>query len=241
VVNWTLVAVTAAVFFFIQSTSNNVFAPDEEFLFASAAIPCEVSTGEPLSVEEISSGRCIAGNGAAAFPDKNVFLAVLTSIFFHGGVGHLIANLWVLIIFGNNIEDAFGHLGYLIFYLAAGLVAAGAHVALNPMSTIPVVGASGAIAGAMGAYAVLYPRATVMSVIPPFFFWPFSMPAFLFLAIWFFSQFLLAGADTNIAWEAHVAGFVFGLLLGMVLRRRLLRHSTRDTTYHPMGRMARYG
>jgi membrane associated rhomboid family serine protease len=241
VINWTLVAVTAAVFFFIQSTPDNVFTPDEQFLFASAAIPCEVFTGEPLSVEEISTGRCTAGNGAAAFPDKNVPLSVLTSIFFHGGIGHLVANLWVLIIFGNNVEDAFGHLSYLTFYLLAGLVAAFAHIALNPTSTIPVVGASGAIAGAMGAYAALYPRATVMSVIPPFFFWPFSMPASLFLGIWFFSQFLLAGADTNIAWEAHVAGFLFGLLLGLILRRRLLRHSTRDTTRHPMGPMARYG
>ncbi len=238
-INWTLIVVTAAIFFFVQSTDTDVFALDEGFLFAHAAIPCEIITGEPLSVDEVRTEVCRSGDGAALFPEKNVLLAVMASIFFHGGIGHLLSNLWVLIIFGNNVEDAFGHANYLLFYLMAGLVAAAGHIFLHPDSTVPVVGASGAIAGVMGAYAVLYPRATVMSVIPPFFFWPFSLPAVIFLGVWFASQFLLAGSLTTIAWEAHVAGFAFGLVVAMVLRRRLLAHSTRDPVYYPAGRVYR--
>ncbi|HKX74473.1 MAG TPA: rhomboid family intramembrane serine protease [Acidimicrobiia bacterium] len=239
-INWSLVAVTAAIFFFVQSTATDVFQPDEEFLYQSAAIPCEVTTGEPLSLAEIRDGQCQRGDGDSVFPDKNIWFAILASIFFHGSVGHLLANMWVLIIFGNNIEDAFGHVNYLIFYVMAGLVAAAAHIFIHGDSTIPVVGASGAIAGVMGAYAVLYPRATVMSIVPPFFFWPFSLPAILFLGLWFVSQFFLAGESTNIAWEAHVGGFLFGIVVSLVLRRPLLHHSTRDPAYHPAGRLARY-
>lgn len=236
VVNWLLVGVTAAIFFFVQS-DDNAFVPDEEFLFAQAAIPCEVVTGDPLSAAELNSGVCDADDADPLFPGKNVLFAIVASIFFHGGLGHLISNLWVLIIFGNNIEDAYGHGAYLGFYLVAGLAAAAAHIFLYPDSTIPVVGASGSIAGVMGAYAVLHPKARVTSIIPPFFFWPFAMPAFLFLGIWFLSQFLLAGDDTNIAWEAHVAGFAFGLVVSFLLRSRLRSHSTRDETYHPIGRI----
>ena len=236
-VNWTLVAVTAAIFFFLQSTSDNVFLPDDDFLFANAAIPCEVTTGQPLSIDELSAGVCDPTDGQPLFPDKDVWFAVVASIFFHGSIGHLLSNLWVLIIFGNNVEDAFGHINYFIFYLLGGLAAAAGHIFIHPDSTIPVVGASGSIAAVMGAYAVLYPRAMVMTIIPPFFFWPFALPASVFLGIWFFSQFLLAGGDTNIAWEAHVAGFAFGLLVAIVFRRKLLGHGTRDPVYHGMGRI----
>ncbi|MEX0700196.1 MAG: rhomboid family intramembrane serine protease [Acidimicrobiia bacterium] len=236
VVNWLLVGVTAAIFFFVQS-EENVFVPEEEFLFAQAAIPCEVVTGEPLSADEVTSEICDGADANPIFPEKNVLLAIVASIFFHGGIGHLISNLWVLIIFGNNIEDAYGHGTYLVFYLLAGIAATAAHIFLHPESTIPVVGASGSIAGVMGAYAVLHPKARVMSIIPPFYFWPFAMPAFLFLGIWFFSQFLLAGADSNIAWEAHVAGFAFGLLVSILIRRRLLSHSTSDQARYAIGRI----
>lgn len=238
IVNWLLVGVTAAIFFFVQS-GEDVFVPEEEFLFAQAAIPCEVVTGEPLSAAEIATGVCEGTDAVPIFPEKNVLLAIVASIFFHGGLGHLISNLWVLIIFGNNIEDAYGHGVYLGFYLLAGVAAAAAHIFLHPDSTIPVVGASGSIAGVMGAYAVLHPTARVTSIIPPFYFWPFAMPAILFLGIWFFSQFLLAGADTNIAWEAHVAGFAFGVIVSFLLRGRLRSHSTSDATQYPIGRLRR--
>jgi membrane associated rhomboid family serine protease len=210
----------------------------EEQLYQAASIPCEVTTGEPLSSIEISGGPCTVGD-TPVFPDKNIWFSILASIFFHGSIGHVLSNLWVLFIFGNNIEDAFGHVPYLIFYLAAGLIASGAHILLQPESTLPVVGASGAIAGVMGAYAVLFPRARVVSIVPPFFFWPFALPAMLFLAIWFLSQFLLAGGGTNIAWEAHVAGFLFGVLVALVARRSLRTHSTALETRMPIGRLYR--
>jgi membrane associated rhomboid family serine protease len=226
-----LIVICVVTYFFVQT--------GDEHIFQAATIPCEVTTGEPLSTQEIFQDKPCTKGDNPAFPDKNIWFSVLASIFFHGSVGHLVSNLWVFIIFGNNIEDAFGHIPYLAFYLVAGLVASGAHILLQPESTLPVVGASGAIAGVMGAYAVLFPRAKVLSIIPPFFFWPFALPAMLFLGIWFASQFLLSGSETNIAWEAHVAGFIFGVLVALVARRSLRRHSTALPSRVPVGRVYR--
>ena len=210
----------------------------EDHFYQAASIPCEITTGEPLSAAEIAGAPCETGD-IPVYPDKNVWFSVLASIFFHGSLGHLLSNLWVFFIFGNNVEDAFGHLAYTVFYLVAGFLASAAHILLQPESTLPVVGASGAIAGVMGAYAVLFPRARVTSIIPPFFFWPFALPAILFLGIWFLSQFLLVGGDTNVAWEAHVAGFLFGVLVALVARRKLRAHSTAVETRLPIGRVYR--
>lgn len=237
IVTWLIVGITALIFFTVQGGAGDPLAL-EEHLYQAASIPCEITTGEPLSPIEINGGSCEKGD-PALFSGKNIWFSVLASIFFHGGIGHLISNLWVLIIFGNNVEDAFGHTSYLIFYLMAGLAASAAHILIRPDSTLPVVGASGAIAGVMGAYAVLFPGARVTSIVPPFFFWPFAMPALLFLGIWFVSQFLLAGAESNIAWEAHVAGFAFGLIVAMVGRRWLKRHSTAVDHHLPLGRIYR--
>ena len=230
-----MVGICAYGFFVVQGGEAQLF---EDHLFQAASIPCEVTTGEPLSSAEIAGGECRSGD-VPIFSDKNVWFSILASIFFHGSLIHLISNLWVLLIFGNNVEDAFGHGAYLVFYLAAGLVASGAHIVLNPDSTLPVVGASGAIAGVMGTYAVLFPGARVTAIIPPFFFWPFAVPALLFLVVWFGSQFLLAGQETLVAWEAHVAGFLFGVVVGLLGRRRLRAHSSRTTGYYRVGRLAR--
>ena len=230
VITLIVIVVCVVTFFFVQT--------GEEHFYQAASIPCEVTTGEPLSEAEIREAPCAKGD-SPAFPDKNIWFSILASIFFHGSVGHLLSNLWVLFIFGNNVEDAFGHFAYLSFYLVAGLVASGAHILLQPESTLPVVGASGAIAGVMGAYAVLFPRARVLSIIPPFFFWPFALPAMLFLGIWFLSQFLLVGEATNIAWQAHVAGFVFGVFVALIARRSLRRHSTAHESRVPIGRVYR--
>ncbi len=231
-VTYGIIAAAVYVFFFVQPS-----APDagERFLYAEAAIPCEVLTGEPLTIEEIRTGRCSPDPGPAVFPDKNVFWAIVASIFFHGGFAHLFGNLWVLAIFGNNVEDALGHLRYLIFYLGTGVIAAFGHILLNPGSTVPVVGASGAIAGVMGAYLILYPSAEVVTIVPPFFFLPFVLPAATFLVFWLAGQFLLAGAQTNIAWEAHVAGFLAGMLYAAANRRRFLARTRRTRTrLYPM-------
>lgn len=217
VVTGLIAAATAFVFFAIQPRQPE---RSVEFLYAQASIPCEIVTGDPLTIEEINQHRCDANSGGAVFPGKSVLVSILASLFFHGGLLHLLGNLWVLWIFGNNVEDVMGKGQYLVFYLVAGVIATLSHVILNAGSTIPVVGASGAIAAVMGAYLIVFPTHRVLSVIPPLFFIPFHVPAMIFLGIWFLGQFALAGADTNVAWEAHVGGFVVGMMAGVWLRAR---------------------
>ena len=212
-----LIAASVVVFFFIQPSAGDV-----EFAYRQAAIACEVTTGEALSLDEINEERCIDGNGNSLFADKSLELSVLVSMFLHAGLLHLAGNMWSLWIFGNNVEDAFGTLGYLALYFVSGVAATFGFIALNPETTIPLVGASGAISGVMGAYLVLYPRARVVSVFPILFFLPIALPASIFLVFWLFGQFALIGSASGIAWEAHVAGFVFGALVALVGRRPLL-------------------
>ena len=160
-----------------------------------------------------------------------LFLPILTSMFLHASWLHIIGNMWVLWIFGDNIEDYLGHFTYLLFYLVSGFAAAVAHILLNAGSNVPSVGASGAIAGVMGAYFVLYPRARVLIWFPPIFF--FHLPTWLVLGYWFFVQFL-SGAATSIAetsqtsggiaFWAHVGGFVAGIVLIKVLPERPRRY-----------------
>ncbi|MBI2837118.1 MAG: rhomboid family intramembrane serine protease [Acidobacteria bacterium] len=155
-------------------------------------------------------------------------LTLFTAMFMHAGFMHLAGNMLYLWIFGNNVEDAFGHFGFTIFYLTCGLAAAFGHVLFNLNSRIPMVGASGAIAGVLGAYMVLYPRARVHTLIPfPFFFQILPIPAFLVLGLWFVFQLLSAGVGSGggIAFMAHVAGFVAGVAIVLVfpVRRRALR------------------
>lgn len=145
----------------------------------------------------------------------------LTSMFLHGGWMHLLGNMWTLWIFGDNVEDRMGPLRFLIFYLFCGIVAGVVHVLTNPSSTIPTIGASGAISGVMGAYFVLFPFSRVITFIPIFFYPVFvALPAVTYLAVWFFIQFfngvgsLLPGEQVGgIAWWAHVGGFLAGIVL----------------------------
>jgi membrane associated rhomboid family serine protease len=138
--------------------------------------------------------------------------------------------MWVLWIFGDNIEDYLGHFRYLVFYLLCGMAAGFTHIALNLTSRVPSVGASGAIAGVMGAYFVLYPRARVLTWFPPIFF--FHLPAWLMLGYWFFSQFIGGAANTiadtaqggGIAFWAHVGGFVAGILMIKLFPQRPHRY-----------------
>ncbi|HEX9864841.1 MAG TPA: rhomboid family intramembrane serine protease [Acidimicrobiia bacterium] len=216
VVTLILVVANLVVFFLIQGRGT----PDEQqaLVYERAAISCEVTTGSPLSIEEIASGVCLSGSQDPVFPNKNVLLALVTSMFLHGSIGHVLFNMWFLWIFGNNVEEAYGHLGYLLVYLLGGLVATGAYVVMNPEATVPLVGASGAIAVAMGAYAVLFPGHRVLSFVGWFL---IPVPAALFLAFWFIAQFGLGG--TGVAWEAHAGGFVFGAVVSLLFRSRLMR------------------
>ena len=216
VVTLGLIAASLIVFFFVQAPQSP--AEQQEFLYQRAVIACEVVTQQPLTAEEIISGDCLSGQAAPVFPDKAPFLAVLTSMFLHGSTGHVLFNMWFLWIFGNNVEEAYGHIRYLLMYLVGGIAATFTFIFMNPDSTVPLVGASGAIAAALGAYAALFPSHRVLSLLG----WiVVPVPAALFLGFWFFAQFGLGG--TNVAWEAHAGGFVFGFALSLLMRRRLLR------------------
>ncbi len=156
------------------------------------------------------------------------FLPIFSSMFMHGGWMHLIGNMLFLHVFGDNIEDRLGHVRYIFFYLLAGVGAAAGQILINPTSEIPMVGASGAIAGVLGAYILMFPRARILTLIPIFFFIQFvELPAYLFLGIWFLMQLIsgtlslgIGGDAGGVAWWAHIGGFVAGAVLLIIFKRR---------------------
>ncbi len=168
-------------------------------------------------------------------------LTLFTSMFLHGGWAHLLSNMLALYIFGDNVEDRLGSGRYLLFYLASGVVASGVHIFLNPNSSIPTIGASGAISGILAAYFLFFPHSRVITLVPLFFLpWFVEVPAVIYLGLWFITQFfsgvltVVGGAQAlgGVAWWAHVGGFVAGLVLGPLLaRRRRLRRVYLDEFY----------
>ena len=168
----------------------------------------------------------------------DTYFPYLTSMFLHGGWLHIIANMWALWIFGDNVEDRMGPVRFTIFYLLCGFAAGVVHTLTNATSTIPTVGASGAIAGVMGAYLVLYPRARIVVLLPIFFIpWFFELPAVLYIGFWALTQFFsgalaLAGPSDvgGVAWWAHAGGFTAGIFLQFFFVRppRDYRRAARD-------------
>ncbi len=167
--------------------------------------------------------------GARELPAELVAIpavaSVLTSMFMHGGWMHLIGNMLYLWIFGNNVEDAMGHRRFVVFYLLCGLAAALAQAFQDPASTVPMIGASGAIGGVLGAYVLLYPQARVLVLIPlGFFFYTLRIRALYVLGFWFVLQFVssaLAGAQVGgVAYWAHIGGFIAGMVLILPFRRK---------------------
>jgi len=152
-------------------------------------------------------------------------LSILTSMFMHGGWMHIIGNMLYLWIFGNNIEDTVGHVRFVLFYLLCGAAAALAQSVINPHSEVPMIGASGAIAGVLGAYMVLFPRAHVLVLVPLGFFFPvMRLPALLVLGFWFVLQFfqgglMAPGEEGGVAYWAHIGGFVTGIVLIFLFHR----------------------
>ncbi len=150
-------------------------------------------------------------------------LPLVTSMFLHSGFLHLAGNMLFLWIFGDNVEDFFGHISYFFFYLVCGIGAGLLHVLFNLHSNVPAVGASGAISGVMGAYILLYPRARILTLV---FIFPLPVPAVIFLGLWYVMQFLSgitalgAGVSGGVAWWAHIGGFLLGMLLTTLARRR---------------------
>lgn len=161
--------------------------------------------------------------------DLGNILTLFTSMFLHGGWAHLLSNLLALWIFGDNVEDRMGSRRYLLFYLMCGVVAALVHIAFNPTSPIPTIGASGAISGVLAAYLIYFPTARVITLVPLFFLpWFVEIPAILYLGLWFISQLFNglfavvtdAQALGGVAWWAHIGGFVAGLVLAPLFARR---------------------
>jgi rhomboid family protein len=163
-------------------------------------------------------------------PAAFVPLTILTSMFLHGGWLHFLGNMLYLWIFGDNVEDQVGHAKFLLFYLLCGAVAGLAHVFMNPASVVPTIGASGAIAGVMGAYFVLFPHSRILALLPLFIFWEvIEVPAIFFLGIWFVMQFFSgvgsiamgtrAATGGGVAFWAHVAGFLAGMVTVFVFRK----------------------
>jgi len=156
------------------------------------------------------------------------FIPFFTCMFLHGGWFHIIGNMWYLWIFGDNVEDRVGHIKFLLFYILCGIAAGFVHVFANPNSGIPTVGASGAIAGVMGAYFLLYPRARIWTLVPIFIFVQFfEIPAVILLGFWFLMQFLIGSfamslgtSQGGVAWWAHIGGFVAGAILSLIFRKR---------------------
>ncbi len=203
---WSLIAVNVAVFLYQVAMVADSPQAGQAFLASFGVVPARVSAvlggSEPL----------LAG-----------LLPVLTSMFLHGGWMHLLGNMWFLWIFGDNVEDELGHGIFLLFYLGCGIFAAAAQFLSDPASTIPMVGASGAIAGIMGAYMMRFPRARVTILVPIVFFWTtFQLPAFLMLSYWLLVQFFggSSSAAGGVAWWAHVGGFIAGLALVLLRPRR---------------------
>ena len=192
-----------------------------ESLCTYGAIPAEI-TGRLIAGDSVALGPAVCRIGGLGAE------ALVSSMFMHGSWMHLIGNMWFLWVFGNNIEDAMGHLRFVVFYLLTGLLASGAHILSALDSGVPVVGASGAISGIMGAYMLLYPRVRVHTLIVFFYFLRVvTLPAIAILGLWFGLQLLqglaAAGQSVGVAFWAHIGGFVAGLALVKLFRRRKRR------------------
>ncbi|MBM4285587.1 MAG: rhomboid family intramembrane serine protease [Deltaproteobacteria bacterium] len=209
VVGYTLIVLNVLVFFVEISLEQQLPAFLKAFGFIPARLTSALGSGDLLEA----------------------VLPLFTSMFLHGGWLHLIGNMWTLFIFGDNVEDSLGHGRFLLFYLAAGVLAGLSQFATAPFSRIPIVGASGAIAGVMGAYFFLFPGARVLTLIPILFFLVIEVPAYVFLGFWFFLQFysgtasLAGGKAAGVAFWAHVGGFLAGVLLLLVMAPEKFREA----------------
>lgn len=218
-----LILLCGLVYFFVQPTPFASTGADGAFEFRHAAVPTEVVHGRPLNACEVvegitrqkaSSTVCNQPGSLAPYAQgKRTRLAVISSIFLHASIIHLLGNMLYLWIFGNNIEDRMRPLAFLIFFLVGGIVATMAHILADPASTTPVVGASGAVAAVMGAYFIWYPKAKVSTLV---FVLILRIRAFWLLLVWLVLQFF-TGSNSHVAWVAHVAGFVFGAGVALII------------------------
>lgn len=211
-VNYFIIGLNIAVYLLVEpSTYSQAF---NAFITQFGLVPHDLT-------------RAVAGT--PQYPLAANLLTIFTSMFLHGSLLHIVGNLWFLWIFGDNVEDYLGHFPYLMFYLLCGVAAALTDIAIDPLSRMPTIGASGAIAGVMGAYIVLYPRARVQTLVILIVFITFWwLPAWVFLGYWFLIQFIFTSVAATaarhqtggIAFAAHVGGFVAGLMMIKIFPRR---------------------
>jgi membrane associated rhomboid family serine protease len=205
------IALNVVVFVFLQ-------LPDPAFTYAWAAVPAEITTGQDIVGRVPVNGFFIELEPSP----EPVYLTLISSMFMHGGWAHLAGNMLFLWIFGDNVEHAMGHVPFVVFYLAAGIVATLAHVVYQPDSIIPLVGASGAISGILGAYLVMFPRNRVAVFVFPYTLW---VPAIFAIGLWAVFQFVagfgqIAATEqtAGVAYLAHIGGFIAGLVVGILMR-----------------------
>jgi membrane associated rhomboid family serine protease len=222
-VNYFLIAANVVVFLFENSLDRR---SEAEFVNVLGLIPARVAAVLDLAVPH---AHMLGHTLSPAF----AFLPILTSMFLHASWMHILFNMWFLWIFGRNLEESLGHFPYLVFYFTCGVAAALAQIVSDFGSTLPMVGASGAIAGVMGGYFVLYPRARVLMLVPFFFVFFLWLPAWAVLGYWFVLQFLsgvgtalvMSGRNAGgVAFWAHVGGFVAGVLLVRLFPARIRRY-----------------
>jgi rhomboid family protein len=221
VVVLTLIAINVAVFVYMLFLKG---AQYEIFIYRFSVVPWEIVHAANLPPSALQQ---LFSYSLTSMPSKQVYLALGTSLFVHDGWLHILGNMLYLWVFGNNVEDVMGHIPFMGFYLICGLFGTMAHVAVYPQSLNPLLGASGAISGVLGAYLLLYPRATVLTLV---FLLPLPIPAFVVIGFWIVFQFFMGltsvagGTAAGTAWFAHMGGVAFGLIItGIfypVLRRR---------------------
>ncbi|MFJ8198629.1 rhomboid family intramembrane serine protease [Streptomyces sp. NPDC096152] len=234
-VTYALIAANVAVFLFMPGLAGSVAGDSslsrlchlQAFTDHFAAVPRELIHHQlPSLVPTGAVGVGAHGPGCVLGPpgyDKSPPLSVFTAMFLHGGWLHLLGNMLFLYIFGNNIEDRMGHVRFFLFYVACGYAAGYGFAVLNADSATPLIGASGAIAGVLGAYLVLYPRVRVWVLVPFLIFLPLRLPAWLVLGFWFVLQALYSSGEGvsgtgAVAYAAHVVGFLVGMLIALPLR-----------------------
>ena len=214
-----LIAINVIVYFLFEQGLWGLGDVGNERVIEYGAIPVEITDPGVECVTNAAGSQIQCGSGDFGSGNAPFWLTIITSMFLHGSLLHLGGNMLFLWIFGNNIEDSMGRLTFVVFYVLGGLAALGLQVAMDPNSLIPTVGASGAIAGVLGAYARLYPRARVVTIVfIVIFFTIVTLPALLVLGLWFLLQLLPAfsepvgSAGGGVAYFAHIGGFLFGVL-----------------------------
>jgi len=222
-VTWALIALNVAAWVLLQGLG-------QEPKLAASVCTLGLIPGELLGTAPPGTSIPLGEGVSCTLTDQANWLTPLSSMFMHGGWMHIIGNMWFLFVFGDNVEDAMGRARYLLFYVACGLAAAAAQVLASPASAVPMVGASGAIGGVMGAYAVMYPHARIdVLFIFGFFVRVIPISAVMMLGYWFLIQ-LVSGSvsrlDAGVAFWAHVGGFAAGALLALPFRNRGVRHQT---------------